>query len=164
MDRIAIIGPPGAGKTTLARSLHKLLKIKVYHLDRLFWLPGWIRKDQETRRDILQKLVREKRWIIEGNYLNFFEIYLNLADTIIFFDFPPLVCCWRLLKRHNRAHGHSRRDIPEGCTNRLTLRLVAQTFPLNERRRVKQKVRDYLPKVIRLTSKNQQKDFLETTS
>ena len=69
MNRVVIIGSPGAGKSTLARKLDSILNINVIHLDRVFWEPGWKEKPRETRIDILQKIVQEKQWIIEGTYL-----------------------------------------------------------------------------------------------
>ncbi len=84
MDKIVVIGSSGAGKSTLAKELSSILGIKAYHLDRLFWLPGWIRKDRDTRIDILQNLVREKQWIIEGNYFSSSDLHVLMADTIIF--------------------------------------------------------------------------------
>src|SRR5260221_13754266 len=163
MDKIAIIGSSGAGKSTLARELGSILKIKVFHLDRFFWQRGWKVKTRDTRIDILQEIVREKQWIIEGTYLNSSELHLNAADTIIFLDIPPLVCLWRLTKRHREYYGCSRRDIPEGCTDRLTERLILRvlTFPLDDRRTLKQKLRSYNSKrIIWLRSSKEVKDFL----
>src|SRR5260221_13717615 len=120
MDKIVIIGSSGASKTTLARELGSILKIKVYHMDRFFWQRGWKEKTRDTRIDILQGLVREKRWIIEGTYLSSSEPRLEAADTIIFLDFSPLLCLYRIIKRHRVSHGCPRRDIPEGCTDKLT--------------------------------------------
>ena len=77
------MGSSGAGKTTLARELGPILKIKkIIHLDRLFWQRDWKGKSRETRIDILQRLVQEKRWIIDGNYFSISELHLDAADTI----------------------------------------------------------------------------------
>ncbi|MGH2497345.1 MAG: hypothetical protein ACRDIV_21805 [Ktedonobacteraceae bacterium] len=163
MKRIVILGSSGAGKSTLAKELSSILGIKVYHLDRLFWLPGWIGKGPETRIDILQNLVREKQWIIEGNYFSSSDLHVLEADTVIFTDLSSLECLVRLIKRHYREHAHSRRDIPMGCTDRLTFKQVfkVQTFPLNEGRTIKRKLRTYKSKqIIRLRSSNEVDDFL----
>jgi adenylate kinase family enzyme len=163
MNKIAIVGSPGAGKSTLAQQLGKSLNLEIIHLDRLFWQRGWERKDKDTRIDILQGLVREKQWIIEGTYLSSSELHLNAADIIIFLDIPPFVCLWRLVKRHFKYHRCSRRDIPMGCTDKLTLlhMLKVMTFPLHDGRRLKQKLRSYKSKrIIWLRSRKEVEDFL----
>ena len=70
MNRIVIIGSPGSGKSTLARKLGRKLQIQVVHLDRIFWQPGWKEKPRNRRIEILQERIREKKWIIEGTYLD----------------------------------------------------------------------------------------------
>ncbi len=165
MEKIVIIGSSGAGKSTLARALGALLKINVFHLDRLFWQPDWKGKTRDTRIDILQALVQEKRWIIEGTYLNSSEeLHLNAADAIIFLNTPPLVCLQRIIKRHCEYRGRSRRDIPMGCTDKLTLHHMLKVlfFPLQDGRTLKQKLRNYKAKqIIWLCSAKEVKGFLE---
>jgi adenylate kinase family enzyme len=163
MKKIVIIGLSGAGKSTLARKLDSKLKIKVFHLDRLFWKCGWIGETRDTRIDILQVLVREKQWIIEGTYLSSSEIHLDAADTIIFLDISPFLCLQRLIKRHLEYYRRSRRDIPEGCTDKLTLLRIMKvlTFPLHGRRTIMQKLRHYNSKqIIWLHSTKEVEDFL----
>jgi adenylate kinase family enzyme len=163
MEKVVILGSSGAGKSTLARELSRLHNIKIYHLDRLFWQRGWKEKTGGTRIDILQCLVREKQWIIEGNYFSVSELHLNAADTIIFLNTSPLVCLKRIMKRHHKYHGRSRRDIPEGCTDKLTrLRMLkVLAFPLRGRRRLEEKLRQYDSKqIFRLRSGKEVKDFL----
>ena len=157
------MGSSGAGKTTLARELGPILNIEIFHLDRLFWQRDWEGKSGDTRIDILQGLVGEKQWIIDGNYFSISELHLNAADTIIFLDTPPLVCLQRIIKRHHEYHGCSRCDIPEECIDRLTntrmLKVLA--FPLRGRRRLEEILRKFPPeKVIRLHSAKEVKGFL----
>ena len=127
MKRIAIIGPPGAGKTTLAKDLKRIHNINIYHLDRIFWQRGWQSKPHEERISILQRLVGEKQWIIiEGLYLKSSYPRLEAADTIIFLDMPSLLCLCRLFIRHREQRGRFRRDIPLECTDKFEWKLVLE--------------------------------------
>ena len=163
MKKIAIIGPPGAGKTTLARNLGSLLKMKIFHLDRFFWEPGRKGKSREERLEILDHLVQEKQWIIEGTYIDSSEPRLKAADTIIFLNTSLLLCLWRIRRRHHKYHDLSRRDIPQGCTDKLTpfriLKVVI--FPFQGRKKLEQKLREFpQEKVIRLRSAKQVKYYV----
>jgi adenylate kinase family enzyme len=164
MEKIVIIGSAGTGKSTFARKLGSILHIRVYHLDRIFWQRGWVKKSSETRIDILQHLVQDKQWIIEGSYLSSSEPRLNAADTVIFLDNAPLVCFQRIIKRHLNYHEHSRRDIPQGSKDKLTLLLLSKVlvFPFRGRRALKQKLRNYglSKQIIWLRSGKEAKDFL----
>lgn len=167
MEKIAIVGSPGAGKTTLANALHQELHIKVYHLDRLFWKADWQSIDGPTRVDTMQDIVREEQWIIEGTYIRSSEPRLNAADTIIFLDTHPLKCLWRIIKRHYSERGRSRRDIPEGCVDKLSLHRMVRllAFRVQERTTLKQKLKQKLiddkPKeIIRLRSQKELEIFL----
>ncbi|NBJ69081.1 MULTISPECIES: hypothetical protein [Clostridia] len=53
MKKIVIIGSPGSRKSTLARKLSDLLGIPVYHMDTIFWQPGWVPIKRE-------KLIKER--------------------------------------------------------------------------------------------------------
>lgn len=165
MEKIVIIGSSGAGKTTLARRLGNLLKIKTYHLDRLFWERGWQSKSHDARIDILQKIVQNKQWVIEGTYLASSEPRLDDADTIIFLDIFPLICLWRVFSRHHKTRNYPRRDLPMECTDKVSSSSIWKVFvfPFNERRLLKRKLYSYSSKqIIWLRSSKQiDKFFME---
>ncbi|MDB5259055.1 MAG: topology modulation protein [Candidatus Taylorbacteria bacterium] len=90
MKRILIIGRSGAGKTTFAGKLGKVLNRDVIHLDNIFWKPGWVRAftSDEWQKKI-NDLTEKEEWILDGNYHNTLAMRLQRADTVIFFDFNP---------------------------------------------------------------------------
>src|SRR4030081_3739817 len=101
MKKIVIIGSPGAGQSTFAQALGKVLQIEIFHLDHYFWQPGWKEYPRETRIKIQQQLVKEKdQWIIEGTYLGSSDSRLHAADTIIFLDMPCFLCLKQAIKRY----------------------------------------------------------------
>ena len=163
MRKVAIIGSPGAGKTTLAKNMNRILKIKIYHLDRLLWKTRWQSIDRPTRIDTMESVIRENQWIIEGMYIDSSVPRLNEADTIIFLDTPIIVCLWRVIWRHYKDRGQFRRDIPEQSVDKLNPRRIYKllVFPIQDRKKLKQKLRTYKDKqIIRLQSSNEVAGFL----
>ena len=161
VDKVAIIGPSGAGKSTLAQKLGSRLGLNVYHLDRFFWQPNWRRESRKTRTETLQKLVSEKRWVIEGTYAKT-ELHLIKADIIVYLDISSFRCCLRIIKRHLASQASPRPDIPEGSSDRLTLLAILKVlfFPFRAKRKLENKLRKFPEKVIRLQSPKEVERFL----
>ncbi len=132
MDRIAIIGLQGAGKSTFAKKLGKKLKRLVIHLDKEYFLPNWERRYSREGWIVYQnELVKQKKWIIDGNYKSTIDIRLKEADTIIFFDFPKLICIFRTFKR--LLYTSQPFDKSEGMREKVDMHLTSN-FDLSERR------------------------------
>lgn len=102
MKKIMICGSIGAGKTTLAKALSKKLNIAHTELDSVYWLPGWQMRPAEQMQELINKTTSVDRWIICGNFNAFKELTRDRADTIIWLDYPFLICFWQALKRSIR--------------------------------------------------------------
>ncbi len=121
IKRVAIIGPGGAGKTTLARKLGARTGLPVIHLDRLYWSKGWVPTPRETWLEHQREVLAQERWIIDGNYGSTMALLLAAADTVIFLDTPRLRCLWRVLERVLSYRPGTRPDMAEGCHERFNL-------------------------------------------
>jgi adenylate kinase family enzyme len=118
VDRIAIVGCGGSGKTRLARSLGSLLGITPAHLDALYYDADWKPLDSETFAALQRDLVAAPRWIIDGNYASTLPVRLRAADTVIFLDLPARACLRGIAQRRIRHHGGQHQDA--GVYDRIT--------------------------------------------
>lgn len=131
MKRIAVIGCGGAGKSTFSQKLANILNIPVYHLDKLYWKPGWVESSKEEWDELIKKLVFKQEWIIDGNYSRTIDVRLKNADTIIFLNMPTYLCIYRIIKRRLMYRGKSRPDMNEGCKEKLHLDFVKWVYGYN---------------------------------
>lgn len=97
--RIAVIGSPGSGKSYLATRLAELTALPLYRLDDLYWRPEWTRTPQTEWETVVNDLVREDRWIIDGNYAPTLPARVAAADLVIFVDRPVALCLLTVLRR-----------------------------------------------------------------
>ncbi|MEK7476359.1 MAG: hypothetical protein AAB152_12105 [Candidatus Coatesbacteria bacterium] len=119
MNRVAVIGSGGAGKSTLARQLGDRTGLPVYCLDALNWKPGWVPTPPDEWRAIVEDLVKRDRWILDGNYGGTMDLRIAAADTVVFLDFSRWRCLWNWLKRVARWWGRTRPDMGPGCVERF---------------------------------------------
>ena len=116
MQRIAVIGNAGGGKSTLCTRLGQILDIPVHMIDKIQWKPGWIRESAGIFKQKHDPLIAQDCWIIDGwGPWEAIEARFQVADTIVFVDFPLYIHCWWLAKRQFMCLFRPRPDGPEGC-------------------------------------------------
>lgn len=121
MKRILIIGSSGSGKTFLARILGRLLDLPVYHLDAYYWKAGWQTAQPEEWEQILNKLLSQDEWILDGNYGHTLEKRIFFCDSIIYLKLPRLICLRNCLLRFWQNKGRTRSDMAPGCPEKFDL-------------------------------------------
>ncbi|MEE1878430.1 topology modulation protein [Altererythrobacter litoralis] len=164
LQRVLIVGPCGAGKSTFGFALAEAAGLPLFHMDRLNWKPGWIESTDEELRARLREVVAGERWIIEGTYGGTLDERLPGADTVVYLDYPIPLCFWRVLKRILTWRGRARPDMPEGCPERLDLSFLLYVARWNHgpRRRLEGRIGPYRDKMVRLCSSREAQCWLDS--
>lgn len=125
MQRIAVVGPVGAGKSSLAAELGRRLGIRVLHLDTLFWKPGWVPTPPDEWEAIQRRELAEPPWIADAQYDDVLPDWFEQADTVVFLDVSPLVCLWRVgRRRFDRDSGATPAGTEPGALHRSLLKFA----------------------------------------
>ena len=108
MQKIMVIGCPGAGKSTFSRALQGKIGLPLFYLDMLFWNSDKTNVSREEFDQRLLDILKQDRWIIDGNYGRTLEMRLKECDTVFLLDFPVPVC----LSGVEQRIGKPREDMP----------------------------------------------------
>ena len=92
MNKIIVIGCPGAGKSTFSRKLRDKLSLPLHYLDMLWHKPDKTNYTREEFDEKLSLILKTDKWIIDGNYNRTLEMRLSACDTVFLLDFPTEVC------------------------------------------------------------------------
>ncbi|HIW73128.1 MAG TPA: topology modulation protein [Firmicutes bacterium] len=138
MERVLVIGSPGAGKTTLSRRLAEKWGLPLIHLDKLYWRDNWQPAPYEEFEARLLEAAARPAWILDGNYSRTLPLRLERCDTVIYLDYPRAVCLWGVLRRVAAGYGRTRPDMGVGCPERLDWDFLKYVwrFPKNQRRKL----------------------------
>jgi len=135
LNRLLIIGSPGAGKSTISKQLSHMLQLPVIHLDRYYWKPNWVACSKDEWSEQLRQFTAEDEWIIDGDYTSTLDMRLERADGVIFMDMPRLLCLYRVIKRRIRYHGRTREDLNEECPEALDFAFLRLVWSYGSRKR-----------------------------
>ncbi len=135
VQRIMVIGCCGCGKTTLSKKLASKLNLPLVHLDVLNWRDNWQPVSQGEFDRLLLGEVKKDKWVIDGNYHRTIPIRLKYCDTVIYMDYPRVVCLLGAIKRILKGYGKSRSDMGGNCPERLDMEFLRFIWNFNKNNR-----------------------------
>ena len=120
MKKIAVIGKPANGKSTLSKELALATGIKLYALDSVLYKPIGEEVSRQSYEEFHESIISSDEWIIEGfgpmSSLDSFNRRLEAADTLIYIELSYIVTYWLVAKRFLKGLFIKPEGWPEGSS------------------------------------------------
>ena len=100
MQRVAVFGNAGGGKSTLARRLAAVTRLPLHVVDMMQWQAGGVAVPHEEYLRAHADLLQQDEWIIDGFgcVASAWERF-SQADTLVYVDLPLGTHYWWVTKR-----------------------------------------------------------------
>jgi adenylate kinase family enzyme len=100
MNKVAVFGNAGGGKSTLSKRLAEMTGLPMVALDLLKYQPGGHEVPDEEYKAAHDQLLQQDQWIIDG-YGSLDTVWerLEVADTLVYLDMPVLQHYWWVTQR-----------------------------------------------------------------
>lgn len=102
------MGVLAAVRVRLPKKLQKCTGLPLIHLDNIWWKPDKTHISRSEFDRILDSIIREETWILDGDYSRTYEVRMNACDTIFFLDYSEEECMSGIQERV----GIERSDMP----------------------------------------------------
>ena len=155
--KIHIIGCSGSGKTYLANALAKKYNIPHFDLDDIQWdnnAEGYgTKRPLEERNALLQEVLNNNEWVIEGVYYAWVQQSFDEADKIYVLDMPRYLYKSRIIIRSIKRKLGIQQGKRETLKSVYNLLKWTETFQNKNLKEIKTILDKYENKVIWLSSK-----------
>ncbi|MBX3113757.1 MAG: hypothetical protein KF836_04255 [Fimbriimonadaceae bacterium] len=165
VNRIAVIGNGGGGKSTLSKELSEHLKVPWFEIDQVQFGPNWVRPPEDEVRQQIQNMITQPRWLIDGfGPYDTIQERFAAADQIIFVDFPLWIHYWWAMERQIAAHlGAKRLGGRDDCDLRDVNKLMCQSLWRVEteiKPKLLEDLKPYAEKTITISSPEELDEFM----
>lgn len=163
--KIHIIGCSGSGKTYLATALSKKYNIPHFDLDDIQWdnnAQGYgVKMPVEKRNVLLQEILVNDEWIIEGVYYAWVQQSFEEADKIYVLDMPKYLYISRIIIRSIKRKLGIQKGKKETLKSVYNLLRWTETFQNNNLKEIKSILDKHNSKVIWITNKKDIQKIIE---
>lgn len=100
--KVCIVGPSGAGKTTITRELARKFNIAAYEFDDVYWDRSgeeFLKKSDESMAEAVERIIEQGSWFVEGAYDKRMYPLLVECSLIVRVEVSFSVRAIRLIKR-----------------------------------------------------------------
>lgn len=155
--KIHIIGCSGSGKTYLANALSKKYNIPHFDLDDIQWdntaREYGTKRPLDERKALLQEVLSNDAWIIEGVYYSWVQQSFDEADKIYVLDMPRYLYKSRIIIRSVKRKLGILKGKKETLKSVWNLLKWTETFQNKNMKEIKRILDRYGDNVIWLSSK-----------
>ena len=155
--KIHIIGCSGSGKTYLAKALSKKYNIPHFDLDDIQWDNNaqeyGVKMPREKRNALLQEILSNHEWVIEGVYYAWVQQSFDEADIIYVLDMPKYLYINRIIIRSIKRKLEMQKGKKETLKSVYNLLKWTETFQNKNLKEIKNILDKYGDKVTWLSSK-----------
>jgi len=160
--KIHIIGGSGTGKSFIAEKISKKYNVNHYDLDDIFWDNKsdayGTKMPVEKRIQLLNDILKNDNWVIEGVYYDWLSDSFKNADMIFILIIPSLIFNKRIIFRYfKRKLGILKSNKKESLKSLKQLLIWTNNFNKNNLPNIKEILKPYDKKVVIL--KNTSKIF-----
>ena len=163
--KIHIIGCSGSGKTYLANALAKKYNIPHFDLDDIQWDNNaeeyGTKRPLEERNALLQEILNNNEWVIEGVYYTWVQQSFDEADKIYVLDMPRYLYKSRIIVRSIKRKLGIQQGKRETLKSVYNLLKWTETFRNKNLKEIKTILDKYENKVIWLSSKKDVSEIIK---